>query len=246
MWRGQKISFPLPRKPYQKIRIRQLRARHSRKAPHVLEETSDFSAENVHGAYAKTKALATKAVLEFSRHGLDAVVVHPSGILGPYDCSGNHLVQLVSDYVSGKLPACVKGGYDFVDVRDVAAGILAAGGKGKKRGNVLSSPTVTTKSVKFSILSNRFPAAKTPRPPCLAGEAGTAFRQARRKAQKTPSAVYEIFPVYAFQQRQIFSRKGDERTRLQTERFIRNSPRYGSLAQTKKGPSARPCPLNVK
>ena len=98
---------------------------------HVLEETSDFSAENVHGAYAKTKALATKAVLEFSRYGLDAVVVHPSGILGPYDCSGNHLVQLVSDYVSGKLPACVKGGYDFVDVRDVAAGTLAAAEKGK-------------------------------------------------------------------------------------------------------------------
>ena len=28
---------------------------------------------------------------------------------------GNHLVQLVKDYIKGKLPACVKGGYDFVD-----------------------------------------------------------------------------------------------------------------------------------
>ena len=57
--------------------------------------------------------------------------MHPSGILGPYDSSGNHLVQLVSDYVVGKLPACVKGGYDFVDVRDVAQGTLAAADKGK-------------------------------------------------------------------------------------------------------------------
>ena len=61
----------------------------------------------------------------------DAVVVHPSGILGPYDNSGNHLVQMVKDYLTGKLPACVKGGYDFVDVRDVAYGCLTAAERGK-------------------------------------------------------------------------------------------------------------------
>lgn len=44
---------------------------------------------------------------------------------------GNHLVQLVNDYASGRLPACVKGGYDFVDVRDVAKGCLSAVEKGK-------------------------------------------------------------------------------------------------------------------
>ena len=60
------------------------------------------------------------------------MVVHPSGILGPYDRSGNHLVQLVSDYLQGKLPACVTGGYDFVDVRDVALGCLLAAEKGRK------------------------------------------------------------------------------------------------------------------
>ena len=37
-----------------------------------------------------------------------------------------HLVQLVIEYMNGKLPVCVKGGYDFVDVRDVAAGCLLA------------------------------------------------------------------------------------------------------------------------
>ena len=69
-------------------------------------------------------------MLDAARNGLDAVVVHPSGILGPYDRSGNHLVQLVNDYLRGKLPACVRGGYDFVDVRDVAAGCLLAMEKG--------------------------------------------------------------------------------------------------------------------
>mgnify|MGYP001075919511 CR=1 FL=1 len=98
----------------------------------VLTEVRHFSPELVVGGYAKTKAEATQAVLDAVERGLDAVVVHPSGILGPYDNSGNHLVQMLQDYITGKLPACVRGGYDFVDVRDVAAGCLQAVLRGKQ------------------------------------------------------------------------------------------------------------------
>ena len=97
----------------------------------VLREVDSFSPQQVTGGYAKTKAEATQAVLDAAAQGLDAVVVHPSGILGPFDGAENHLVQLVKEYAGGKLPACVKGGYDFVDVRDVAAGCLAAAEKGR-------------------------------------------------------------------------------------------------------------------
>lgn len=97
----------------------------------VLHEVDHFSADEVVGGYAKTKAEATQLVLDAVKDGLDAVVVQPSGILGPFDSSRNHLVQLVSDYIHGRLPACVRGGYDFVDVRDVADGCLAAVEKGK-------------------------------------------------------------------------------------------------------------------
>lgn len=96
----------------------------------TLKEIGRFSPDAVTGGYAKTKAEATQAVLEAAAAGLDAVVVQPSGILGPYEASGNHLVQMVADYLKGKLPACVRGGYDFVDVRDVASGCLAAAEKG--------------------------------------------------------------------------------------------------------------------
>lgn len=102
-----------------------------RKDKTVITETKTFSKDLVKGGYAKTKAKATELVLEASQKGLDAVVVHPSGILGPYDDSGNHLVQLIKEYLEGKLPACVKGGYDFVDVRDVAKGCLLAAEKGR-------------------------------------------------------------------------------------------------------------------
>lgn len=97
----------------------------------TLHEIQKFSATEVVGGYAQTKAEATQRVLDAAAEGLNAVVVHPSGILGPYDMAHNHLVQLISDYIGGRLPACVRGGYDFVDVRDVANGCLQALERGR-------------------------------------------------------------------------------------------------------------------
>ena len=98
----------------------------------VIGETKEFDPELVVGQYAKTKAETANALLKMSRErGLDVVIVYPSGMLGPYDFGHSHLTQLVLDFCNGKLGACVKGGYDFVDVRDVAAGILSAAERGR-------------------------------------------------------------------------------------------------------------------
>lgn len=97
----------------------------------VVREVSAFSRDAVVGAYAATKAEATQAVLDAGKEGLDVVVVHPSGIIGPYDDGRNHTVQLLKMCLDGRLPAVVKGGYDFVDVRDVARGCLLAAEKGR-------------------------------------------------------------------------------------------------------------------
>ena len=97
----------------------------------LVTEIDRFAPERVTGGYAKTKAAATRAVLEAARAGLPAVVVHPSGILGPYDPGRNHLVQMLLDFLEGRLPACVRGGYDVVDVRDVAEGCILAAERGR-------------------------------------------------------------------------------------------------------------------
>lgn len=92
----------------------------------VITEVSAFQPKDVHGPYAKTKSEASQAVLDaVNQYGLNASIVHPSGILGPGDFGRGHLTQLVIDYLNGRLTACVNGGYDFVDVRDVADGILS-------------------------------------------------------------------------------------------------------------------------
>ena len=115
----------------------------------VLRETSSFSPDAVAGSYAKTKAEATRDVLDAAAAGLDAVVVHPSGILGPYDNAGNHLVQVIRDYMTGKLPACVRGGYDMVDVRDVAWGLRGSGASGQEGRSATSSAIAGATSAIF-------------------------------------------------------------------------------------------------
>lgn len=96
-----------------------------KKQHEVMHEVDHFKSDEVTGLYAKTKAEASNYVLEMAKKGLPVSIVHPSGIMGPGNYNHDHLNQLIVDYMNHKLTAIVKGGYDFVDVRDVADGIIA-------------------------------------------------------------------------------------------------------------------------
>lgn len=120
-----------------------------KKRGETVSETDHFDPEEVIGAYAKTKAEATQYVLDQVRnHNLDAVILQPSGIIGPQDYGNAHMTQMVKDYISGKLTAIVRGGYDFVDVRDVAEGVLSAVERGSKgRCYILSNKYTSVKQL---------------------------------------------------------------------------------------------------
>lgn len=118
----------------------------------VITETTDFDPEKVVGAYAKTKAEATAYVMEAAKQGLNVSYVHPSGITGPYDYGKGHLTTLVIDYYNHRLTSGVNGGYDFVDVRDVAKGIIATCDKGRKgEGYILSNKYFTMQQILFML-----------------------------------------------------------------------------------------------
>ena len=57
-------------------------------------------------------------------------MVFPSGIIGPNDIANGSISTMLRSFMDNKLPLAVKGGYDFVDVRDVAAGIVSCAEKG--------------------------------------------------------------------------------------------------------------------
>lgn len=97
----------------------------------VITEVDSFNPDLVQGPYAKTKAIATQYVLDQVKKGLNAIVVHPSGIIGPYDFGKAHMTMMFEDYLNGYLTSRINGAYDFVDVRDVASGIIQSTVSGK-------------------------------------------------------------------------------------------------------------------
>lgn len=113
-----------------------------------LCETRSFDPARVLGDYARSKAEASREVLAAVAAGLDAVMLFPSGIIGPYDYRPSEMGQLMLDYCSGRLPAFVDGGYDFVDVRDVARSLVAAAERGRAgEGYLLSGHRVTVREL---------------------------------------------------------------------------------------------------
>lgn len=98
----------------------------------VIQETKTFSPDTVEGSYAKTKAEASQYVIQsVQEKGLPAIILHPSGIIGPFDSGRNHIIQGIIKYLNGQLFTCPNAGYDFVDVRDIAEACIAAVDKGR-------------------------------------------------------------------------------------------------------------------
>lgn len=122
------------------------------KGEHITE-TKKFSASKVKGAYGKSKAEATAYVMKAAERGLHTVVVHPSGMVGPEDYSGSYLTETIRAYLKGYFPYAIGGGYDFVDVRDVADGIIRCVEKGKSGETYILSNEYITIEKLFSSLS---------------------------------------------------------------------------------------------
>ncbi len=114
----------------------------------VMTEDCEISPALVTGDYSKSKAAATESVFESIRRGLNANVVYPSGIIGPGDSEGGSFTTMIRAFLAGKLPFSVKGGYDFVDVRDVAKGIVECSERGEVgKGYILSGWYITIDSM---------------------------------------------------------------------------------------------------
>lgn len=98
----------------------------------LLDEKAGFDPTRAHGAYAKSKAQACWEVQRAALDGeLDAVVVLPTGVIGPWDFRLSEMGQLLVSLSEGRVPLLMKGGYDWVDVRDVADGMIRAAERGR-------------------------------------------------------------------------------------------------------------------
>lgn len=98
----------------------------------IIKEVNKFDETKVLGCYSQSKALATQAVLDAVKNkGLNACVVHPSGILGPEDFAVGETTSVVIQIINGEMPMGIAGSFNLCDVRDLAKGTILASEKGK-------------------------------------------------------------------------------------------------------------------
>ena len=113
----------------------------------IMRAIDVFDPDALDGTYAKTKAAATNFVLNAVRNKeLDAVVVFPGACIGPYDFKVSNVGEMVRMFMRGHFPASITfGAYNFVDVRDVASGMIAAAEKGRTgEGYILCGEKIST------------------------------------------------------------------------------------------------------
>mgnify|MGYP000911228373 CR=1 FL=1 len=91
----------------------------------VVDETRDLVTRDA-PTYGLTKAAGERVVMDAVRDGLDAVVVRPTGCMGPLDFRPSAIGQALLDMARGRVPALAEGGFNWVDCRDVVRSAIAA------------------------------------------------------------------------------------------------------------------------
>jgi len=96
-----------------------------------LDETRDRVSSKKHTAYDLSKAAGEAQVRLVIERGLDAVIIHPSGVIGPNDFMPSRMGRALIQFHQGKMLSVVQGGFNWVDVRDVVSAMIAAEKQGR-------------------------------------------------------------------------------------------------------------------
>jgi nucleoside-diphosphate-sugar epimerase len=102
---------------------------------HRIDEKTQSNADHSPVNYFLTKYLAEKGVRNGIEQGLDAVIMNPANIIGPYDYHNWSQLFILID--RQKLPGVPPATHTFCHVRDVARAHIAAFHRGKKGENYL-------------------------------------------------------------------------------------------------------------
>jgi dihydroflavonol-4-reductase len=98
--------------------------------PMVLDESASWNLAALQIPYVTTKRQAEELALGSRFGATEVVVVNPSCVLGPDDV-GSEFGVICQRFWKGRIPFFFGGGSNFVDVRDVALGHLAAAERGQ-------------------------------------------------------------------------------------------------------------------
>ena len=140
----------------------------------IGDERTPVGIEDMQGPYKRSKFLAERVALEFAGGGFPVVIVNPTAPVGDHDFKPTPTGKMLVDFVRGAMPAFLDTGLNVVDVRDVAAGHLAACDRGKAGERyILGAENLTLQSI-FGTLAKAIgrPAPKMRIPYAVAYAAG--------------------------------------------------------------------------
>ncbi len=122
--------------------------------PNILcDEETVWNRGWTNDPYTLSKYEAEQVVLHYTQLGLSAVILNPTGPVGPGDVHPTPTGQMICDFAKGKIPFYVDAHFSLADVRDVARGHLLAEQKGKiGERYILCGENVSAKNL-FSMLA---------------------------------------------------------------------------------------------
>ena len=192
--------------------------------PNPLDEVLDESRPLIESdkiIYEYTKAEGERAVMNAVKEGLDAVILNPTAVIGPFDYRGSFLGQALLKIYKNSLPMLVAGGYNWVDVRDVVSASIKSIESGRKGEKYVLSGNYCSLKELSGIISN------------ISGK-------------KTPSLIAPVYlaklacPFF-----QIYSSitQKDPLYTIQSLDILVNSPRNVSFSKAQKELNYNPRPL---
>lgn len=97
----------------------------------LMDEKLSYKNE-LDNSYEASKIKAEKAILTaVKEHGLNALILRPTAVVGPPDNQPSLLGQTILDLSNGTIPVITTGGYDMIDVRDLTQTIANSFSLGK-------------------------------------------------------------------------------------------------------------------
>jgi dihydroflavonol-4-reductase len=97
----------------------------------AIAEDQDVPPGDVIGPYCRSKYRAERFAFHLARGGAPVVVVNPTLPVGPGDWGRSPPTQMMLDFCRGKRSAYLDADLNLIDVRDVAAGMVRAVGRGR-------------------------------------------------------------------------------------------------------------------
>lgn len=110
-----------------------------------INEPTKMEPDKFNWNYSKSKAKATEYVLNKMNESSNThiSIVYPSAVFGIHDYKPSYVGKVIIDAIKGKMEFGIKGGYNFIDVRDVVKAIYQASLKNENGSYILSGNNVT-------------------------------------------------------------------------------------------------------